>query len=93
MSNQDKNGCWHKYDNKPFPMILLIHLLIKFVFINSNDPNEPVYIYNFQHSTVYIQTFFYKCNALLSYIIYLICKFVLSFISIFHQKIENCIQC
>ena len=46
--------------------------MIMFAFINLNGPNEPVYIYNFQHSTVYIQTF-YKYNALLSYIIYLIC--------------------
>ena len=29
---------------------------------------------------------FYKCNALLPYIIYLICKFIHPFILIFHQK-------
>ena len=59
-----------------FQVFLLIHWLKKFTFINKNYPNEPVYIYNFQHSTVYIQTFFYKYTALLSYIIYLICKFI-----------------
>ena len=58
MSNHDINGCWHKYDNSPCPMFLLIQWLIKLAFINKNDPNEPVYIYKFQHSTVYIQTFF-----------------------------------
>ena len=38
MSNQDKNGCWQIYDNNRFAMILLKYLLVKFVFINYNDP-------------------------------------------------------
>ena len=59
--------------------------MFKNAIINLNDPNESVYIYNFQHSTVYIQTF-YKCNALLPYIIYLICKFIHPFILIFSPE-------
>ena len=34
MSNHNKNGCWHKHDNSPCPMFLLIHWLIKYAFIN-----------------------------------------------------------
>ena len=66
--------------------------MFKNAIINLNDPSESVYIYNFKHSTVYIQPYC-KCNALLPFIIYLICKFIHPFILIFHQKVDNCIQC